>query len=442
MRKRWLGAAADVKRGEWAFAVAMSLTFFLVITSFWIMKPLKKSLFIQFYDAAGFALLGFRLDAAQAELLAKILNMVVAGVAMVAFSALSRRLRRERLALAFTGFFLLGYALLFAALREAGPATVWGFYLYGDLFTTLMVAAFFAFLNDSVSENAAKRLYGLVGIGGVLGGAIGAVFLAAWIEELEPAHWMGVCFALGLAIAAATAAAGRFAHHLPDVSRSRPAADSEPDAELRSALAGARLALRSRYLLSIAAIVALYEIVSTAMDFQFSSAVQHFLDGDAIGTHFSRVYAITNSAALVVQLFLTSWIMTRLGVAAALLVLPAAVIGGSAVFLAVPALWTASALNTVDGAFAYSLNQSAKEALYVPTTTAEKYQAKAFIDMWVQRAAKALAVLLSLAITVVFQDFETVRWLSLGTMALLAVWIPAARHVGRRFDASSGAGRV
>jgi len=435
VKKTWLGAAADVKRGEWSFAVTMAAMFFLVITTFWILKPLKKSFFIQFYDQAGFAFLGTTLDAAQAELCAKILNMVVAAVAVVVFGALSRTLRREWLALAFTGFFLAGDALFATLLSSPGAATVWSFYLYGDLFSTLMVASFFAFLNDSVSRDAAKRLYGLVGAGGVAGGVVGSVILATWIDQIEPFYWMGVCMALGVLIATAAAAAGRFSGRLPEESRARREHDaSAADAIERSALAGARLTFRSRYLISVAAMVAIYEVVSAVMDFQFSSAVQHFLDGDAIGAHFSLVYAITNSAALVVQLFLTSLVMTRWGVGAALLVLPATAISGSALFLALPTLWTGSLLNTADGAFAYSIQQSAKESLYVPTTTAEKYQAKAFIDMWVQRFAKAMAVLLSLGITVVFQDFAMVRWLSLGILALLLVWIPAARYAGRGFD--------
>ena len=58
---------------------------------------------------------------------------------------------------------------------------------------------------------------------------------------------------------------------------------------------------------------------------------------------------------------------------------------GSLAFLALPTLWLGSLLNTADNAFSYSINQSAKEALYVPTTEDEKYKAKAFIDMFVQR---------------------------------------------------------
>ena len=71
-----------------------------------------------------------------------------------------------------------------------------------------------------------------------------------------------------------------------------------------------------------------------------------------------------------------------------------------------------------DNGFSYSINQSAKEALYVPTTRDEKYKAKAFIDMFVQRFAKALAVGVSLAITAVFQEFATIRWLTAFTVAV------------------------
>ena len=130
--------------------------------------------------------------------------------------------------------------------------------------------------------------------------------------------------------------------------------------------------------------------------------------------------------------------MTRFGVGAALLVLPAAALCGSLGFFAVPALWVGSALNTTDNAFSYSINQSAKEVLYVPTSRLEKYQAKAFIDMFVQRFAKALAVALNLAITTFVAGFSGVRWLSLLTVLILAVWLQVARYAGREFKRLSG----
>ncbi len=126
-------------------------------------------------------------------------------------------------------------------------------------------------------------------------------------------------------------------------------------------------------------------------------------------------------------------IMTRLGVGIALLVLPVAILCGSAGFMILPILWMGSLLNTADNGFSYSINQSAKESLYVPTTKEEKYKAKAFIDMFLQRFAKALAVGISLGVTVVFTDFESIRWLSAVTVPLILIWLFAARYAGRRF---------
>ena len=208
---------------------------------------------------------------------------------------------------------------------------------------------------------------------------------------------------------------------------------AEPKAEENPALEGARLVFRSKYLLAIVAIVGLYEMVSTIMDFQFTATVEHFLSGDDIGVQFSTVYALTNWVALFVQFFLTSFVMTRFGVGVALLFLPVAALAGSVGFMIFPILWMGSLLNTTDNGFSYSINQSSKEVLYVPTTRDEKYKAKAFIDMFVQRFAKALAVGLSLVITTIFAGFESVRWLSLFTGLILVLWIVAVRYVGRAF---------
>ena len=107
--------------------------------------------------------------------------------------------------------------------------------------------------------------------------------------------------------------------------------------------------------------------------------------------------------------------------------LPVVALAGSAGFMLFPVLWVGSLLNTADNGFSYSINQSAKEVLYVPTTREEKYKAKAFIGMFVQRFAKALAVGLSLLITTLFTGFDSIRWLSLLTVAILVLWLLAAR---------------
>jgi AAA family ATP:ADP antiporter len=423
----------NIKKDELPLSLLMFSYFFLVITSFWILKPLKKSLFIAFYDQTGFDILSWHLRGSQAELIAKVLNMVVAFLAVVVFTWLVRRFRRQQLTLIFSSFFVACYIIFTFAISDPDDLSVWAFYLFGDLFSTLMVATFFAFLNDSVTPESAKRLYGLVGLGGVAGGVFGSSFVRIWIDQVSISSWLWLCVVFALIISLVAILAGRLVSKNPP-----PSIETEEKNIVRKktgnpALEGAKLVFASPYLVSIIGIVGLYEIVSTVMDFQFTATIEHYLDGPAIGRQFSTVFTITNWVSLIVQFFLTSFVMTRFGLKTALMILPLAAFAGSFAFLALPILWVGSLLNTADNGFSYSINQSAKETLYVPTTREEKYKAKAFIDMFVQRFAKAIAVGVSLVITSIFAEYSSIRWLSLVTILLVAVWIFAVRYAGARF---------
>ena len=426
----------DVKRRELPFVALMFLYFFLVITVFWILKPLKKAAFIGFYKGTGATFFG--MGGPEAEQIAKVGNMVVAFVAMIVFTLLSRKLHRQRLTLVFAGFsvaVLLGYLPFVGG--EPGAPIVWSFYLFGDLFNTLMVATFFAFLNDSVAPADAKRLYGPIVLGGVAGGAFGSLVVNRLTDRLDLSHWLLIASGLVIVIAGLAWAAGRIVDRNPPPAPEKPT--GEPVVPGNAALEGARLVFRSRYLLAIVTIVGLYEIISTILDYQFTSTVDHFVSKDNLDNHFSTVFLLTNTFALGVQLFLTSAIMTRFGVRVALLITPMVILGNSVAFLALPVLWVGSLLNTSDNGLNYSMNQSAKESLYTPTSRDEKYKAKAFIDMFVQRAAKAIAVGVNLLLAAWFGGFEAVRWLSIVAIGLVAIWILAASYAGRRFRELTGA---
>ena len=429
-----LQAVMNIRRRELPLAILMFSYFFMVITTFWVLKPIKKAVFIQYYDQRMFEIFGATLRASQAELVAKILNMFVAFFAVVLFTWLARRYCRQQLTQIFSVLFGIGFVVYAWLLSHAGPGTVWTFYLFGDLYSTVMVATFFAFLNDSVTPSAARRIYGLIVLGGVAGGVFGTSFVRLWIKSLSTDAWMWICLGIAAAIAVVATLAGKQVDRSPPELAAKPPKPEEQEKKAGNpAFEGALLVFRSPYLLSIVGIVGLYEIVSTVLDFQFTETISHYLDGDAIGTHFSTVYTITNVISMIIQVFLTGVIMSRFRLTVALLVLPVAVVMGSGAFLALPILWVGSSLNTVDNALNYSINQSAREALYTPTSRDEKYKAKAFIDMFVQRLAKTVAVGVSLGVTLIFTEFGSLRWLSLFTVAVTVLWLLAARYAGRRF---------
>ncbi len=69
----------------------------------------------------------------------------------------------------------------------------------------------------------------------------------------------------------------------------------------------------------------------------------------------------------------------------------------------------------------------------VEQTVEEKYQAKAFIDMFVQRAAKVVGVGIGLTVKYSFVGFAGVSLLSFAVLPLVGLWSYAAVYAGRAF---------
>jgi AAA family ATP:ADP antiporter len=428
----------DVRAGEWPKALGLSLYFFLVIAIFWVLKPMKRGLIINYFGEHPLEIAGWMLSGAQAEQVGKVLNMVVAFAVVGLFTWLVRRYARHYLILIFCGLFGALFLFFGSAINEIdalGAGAVWGFYVTGDIWTTVMVATFWAFANDLNTGDEAERLYGIVGLGGVLGGFVGATVVSGYVDAVGRAPLLFACLV-------PTAAIGGLAvwiHHREteaeptDEDPCCPEADEVADRG-NAFLEGGRLVFKSKYLLGIAAVLGLYEMVSNIVDFQLSVLVERSItSGTDRDAFFGVIGQATSLVSIGVQLFLTSFVMKRLGVRVALLFLPIAILVGTVGFVALPSLVLVGFMSVSDNALNYSINQSAKEALYTPTTQDEKYKAKSFIDMFVQRAAKVGAVGLNLGLTALV--ITDIRWLSVAVGVLLVAWIFVIRFLGRRYEA-------
>jgi AAA family ATP:ADP antiporter len=139
---------------------------------------------------------------------------------------------------------------------------------------------------------------------------------------------------------------------------------------------------------------------------------------------------------VITQFFLVSFIMRRFGITTALLVLPAAMMISSGIYFAVPVLWAGSLLSISDNALNYSINQTSREALYVPTDADVKYKARAFANMFVQRFGKGIAILMALGLTAI-----PIRFLTFLAIGVIVMWAGFAWYAGRRFDEQTGGAR-
>lgn len=181
-------------------------------------------------------------------------------------------------------------------------------------------------------------------------------------------------------------------------------------------------------------IIGFYEIISNIIEFQLSASVEtSAMQGTEIDAFFGTYGLLIGLVSISVQLFATPYIMNKRSVGMALMVLPVLDFILSIGFLAVPILWVAAALSISDNSLYYSITQSAKESLYTPTSRDAKYKAKAFIDMFGQRSAKVIAVVLNLVVAA-YVGIEHVRWLSIATVIVIAAYFAVVRYAGKEFD--------
>ena len=183
----------DIKKREWPNVLLMSLYFFMVIATFWVLKPLKRGLLVNFYQDNPLQLLGGSFAGAEVEQLAKVVNMVVVYGIVVLFTLLSRKLKRQHLNL-FLNLFFAGLFILFALLiSNPGPSVSWSFYVLGDMFNSAMVTFFWAYSNDIFTSDQAKRTYGMVGLGGIIGGIAGSTVVAGYVNALGRPTLLYLC---------------------------------------------------------------------------------------------------------------------------------------------------------------------------------------------------------------------------------------------------------
>jgi AAA family ATP:ADP antiporter len=144
-----------------------------------------------------------------------------------------------------------------------------------------------------------------------------------------------------------------------------------------------------------------------------------------------------NGTGLLVQLFVVSRLLKYLGVAAAVLVLPLIAIAGYAALAFLPILGLVRAVKIAENATDYSVQNTVRNVLFLPTTRDQKYKAKQAIDSFFWRAGDVLSA--ALVFIGVSQLGFGVPGFAGVNLALACIWLLFAVAVGREYGRKSRA---
>ncbi|MBM4129757.1 MFS transporter [bacterium] len=416
----------DLRPGELAPALESALLFYLVLSAYYVLRPLREEMGL----AAGIE-----------NLPAMYMGTLAGTVLLVpAVGWLVRRHRREvflPLVYRFFALNLLGFQL---AWRLCDPEQVVAlgrvFYVWLSVFNMLAVSLFWSFMADGFGYRRSRRLFGLVAIGGTAGAILGSGLTAALIDRIGHG-WLMVISAVLLEAGVRTV--GRLARRF-DAAGFRegdpPATDVAGRG--RGLLAGLTLTFTSPYLLAVAAYLFLYSLTSTFLYFQQA----HIVDAQALTREgkaalFARIDLWTNLLTLTCELLLTGRLLKGLGTGRVLALMPAGTAIGFAALAAAPGLVTLVVFQVARRAANYALARPARETLFTTVDDDVRYRAKSFIDTFVYRGGDLIGAGTVKALGVAGLGLAP---LALVAAPLAVLWTWLALYLGRRQQVRAAAG--
>lgn len=385
-----LGRFSDALRGSpqlwWSF-----LYFFCLLSGYYVLRPVREAMaasadveavfppgMIAFFAAHGMPLKDFTL-----QVLFTCTFLIMLLLQPLYGALVSRYPRRVFLPVVY-GFFIATLLLFYVLFNTGVPGRGMAFFLWISVFNLFAVAVFWSFMADVFSNAEAKAYYGYIGAAGTIGAFLGPILTRTLVERIGIAHLMLV-------------SAGFLAICMVCLLRLRRwAVLREQEQRLTSGevpmggdvMGGLKLIVREPLLRWMAFLVVFGVGVGTLLyNEQAAIARRLFTDPAASTAFYAGIDLAVNALTLVVQLTLTRVLLSRYGIAPALLIPGVAIILGFSILAASPLPMMVAVVQVVTRASEFSLAKPARETIYTRVGREWRYKAGAAIDTVVYRGA-------------------------------------------------------
>jgi AAA family ATP:ADP antiporter len=382
--ERLLSPIAEVRREEAPSVLVMTLLMFLLLAAYYMLKTAREVFIlteggaeIKSYSSAGQAIL--------------LLFLVPA------YGALASRVNRVRLIRTVTLFFVANLLLFIVAVR-AGVHVGIVYFLWVGIFNLMAIAQFWALASDLYTKEQGQRLFPLIGVGSSLGAWVGAVRAGDVVARWGPTRLLAGAAVILVICTLLAELVNRLS--VREVSAAHTADDDKPV----GGAGGFELIRKSRYLMLIAALMVFVNLVNTSGEYLFGRYVveqANALYGTAaaaaaererfVGETYSRLFSTVNLVGFLLQMFVVSRVFRLLGVGRSLFIHPIVALAGYLMVLRAPSVQLMGVLKVADNSLDYSLGNTTKQALWLPTTREAKFKAKQAVDSFFVRVGDVLS---------------------------------------------------
>jgi AAA family ATP:ADP antiporter len=369
---RFLKSLFDIRPGEYLKTAFMSLYLMLVLFAYYILKPVSRALFLNKFDIDKLPWL-------------YILIAGIGGTLAYLYTKLAVRSSLRR-AIDFANVFCVAVLVLFWWFIQFNWAwLVYAFNIWVSLFSIMLVSQGWLVATNVYTSREAKRVYGVLGVGSVIGAAFGGSFTAFTVHYIGTRHLLlasaAVVIASYFVYRLARKASGKTLEHAKGAEEE----EKFSFAEIVSDIA------RHRHLQVIIAIMVITFMVDVMVEFQFSAFAKQTYKGSDLTAFLGNFYGFwLNLITFVLQMFLTTFIVSRFGVGPTLQIMPVSIACASIATLLFPSLLSTAAARLTEASTRYSFNKTGTELLYLPLPLELRNRTKAFVDIFVDRLSRGL----------------------------------------------------
>lgn len=381
---RFRSALAQSPPLLWAF-----LYFFSLLSGYYVLRPVREAMGASRDVQAvfppwlvdGLAARGIDAGDFTLQILFTCTFLIMLLLQPVYGALVSRYPRRVFLPVVY-GFFIATLLVFYVAFDSGMPGRGMAFFLWIAVFNLFAVAVFWSFMADVFDNAEARAYYGYIGAAGTLGAFLGPILTRALVERIGIANLMLVSAGF-LAVCIGCLLRLRHWAVLREQARGLTSGEKPMGGDV---LAGLKLVVREPLLRWMAVLVVLGVGVGTLLYNEQAAIVRRAFADPAQSTAFYATLDLAvNALTLVVQLFVTRWLLSRHGIAPALLVPGFAIILGYAILSASPLPMMVAIVQVVTRASEFSLAKPARETIYTRVGREWRYKAGAAIDTVVYR---------------------------------------------------------
>jgi AAA family ATP:ADP antiporter len=400
-----------VEHGEWPRLAIAFFYFFFLLGGYFMLRPLRGAVAANNSEILHWLYTG---------------TFITMLVIVPVFGYLVSRFRRGQFIPAIYAFFI-AQLLLFALGFEGDATPTWmqrAFYIWLSVFNLFVVSIFWSFMADIFRPGQAQRLFGFI----MAGGSIGAIIAPSFTKGIVPGYGAtGVMLMAVVFLVVATGLAIVLGHHTRRERHDRPT-----EVIGGSVWEGAIHVFRSEYLLYACLLMLLHNLTSTFLFNGLAVLVNEHIAGfDERTTFFSHVDQVVQVLAFLFQFFITSRLVSHLGMSRTLIIIPALLAGGFIILGSSVGLVLFAAVQVAQRSLNYGVLGPTKEMLFTVVDRETKYKSKNFIDTAVYRGSDVTASWIFKGLTTVGLSIPQIAWTYVPVMGL---WGFGAWRLGKIYS--------